>query len=290
VTAKPTSIDFKTQALKASSAEKTVTLKNGGTEPVTLSISLDNKKDFAIADTSTCGKDPLAGGSDCQVDLTFKPSVAGDLQATLTVKAGKDTLATVALKGVGEGGDEGLGKGIVLGTDGKFVEEPGVKFSGGVAVVGANGELGEFQSQATVSPQDKVTIQVAADVPPEQVDRTAEFFTVGFYSLTGNCNGKETDGVYFTLLDEQLQKEPWYELWACPSGESRAKDFGDWNDKVSCLKAFKTDVTLQKSNPLLLIDKVSFVVPGLLCFTVGYRLDDGTLHFHEQSIDVTITE
>lgn len=103
VTLTPTSLDFGNQGVKEASAEKSVTLKNNGTATLSkLSMTIDgtNKKDFALAKSSTC-KTSLAAGAECQINLTFKPSALGAMAGNLTVTTSAGSSPTVTLKGTG---------------------------------------------------------------------------------------------------------------------------------------------------------------------------------------------
>lgn len=100
----PAQVDFKQQAVKVSSDEKTITLKNSGQADLTnikISFSGDNKGDFALAKTSNCGT-KLAAGENCQINVTFKPTAGDARQADLVVKSNAASSPDeVALKGTG---------------------------------------------------------------------------------------------------------------------------------------------------------------------------------------------
>jgi hypothetical protein len=103
VTLTPTSLDFGNQGVKEASAEKTVTLKNNGTANLTkieIATGGTNKKDFDIAKSSTC-KTSLAAGAECKINLTFKPSALGAMEASLTVTTSAGSSPSVTLKGTG---------------------------------------------------------------------------------------------------------------------------------------------------------------------------------------------
>jgi hypothetical protein len=76
-----------------------VTLANSSTGNVTIS-GITASGDFA--ETNTCGSS-IAAGSNCTIDVTFKPTKAGSLTGTLSIDdSASDSPQTVALTGTGE--------------------------------------------------------------------------------------------------------------------------------------------------------------------------------------------
>ncbi|BAP57842.1 hypothetical protein THII_3545 [Thioploca ingrica] len=95
----PAAVDFKTQAVKTPSAEKTVTLKNTGKTDLTkLSVNITGDKDFTT--TNDCGT-TLAAGKTCQIKISLTPKTAGDKKATVEVKSDKTSLDKAELTGTG---------------------------------------------------------------------------------------------------------------------------------------------------------------------------------------------
>jgi uncharacterized protein YjdB len=101
VTVTPTSIAFGNQTVGIASAAHRVTLKNGQTTAVTISSVTTNLADYA--ETNTCPASLKAGAS-CGISVTFKPSVQGARNATLTIAdSGTSSPQTVSLTGTGTG-------------------------------------------------------------------------------------------------------------------------------------------------------------------------------------------
>lgn len=122
-------VDFGDQDLGKKSAVQTVTLSNGGSDPLPIAavgIEGENAKDFQVTDQSTCaaGK-PLGKDKSCTIGVRFKPTARDDRSAVLVVRFGGGTAPlSVDLHGAGTGqaavvlettrldlGSVGLGKG-----------------------------------------------------------------------------------------------------------------------------------------------------------------------------------
>jgi subtilase family serine protease len=83
VTLTPTSLAFASTNVSASSAAQTVTLKNTGAGTLTLtSIVTAGANPSSFIQTNSCGS--LAAGGSCTISVTFKPTAAGALSATLS--------------------------------------------------------------------------------------------------------------------------------------------------------------------------------------------------------------
>jgi hypothetical protein len=104
VSLSPTSLTFTATNDGSSSAAQTVTLKNTGTGALTISsISLSGVGDAAYSQTSACGTS-LAASSSCAISVTFKPTAAGTLNASLSLADNATgSPQTVALTGTGVG-------------------------------------------------------------------------------------------------------------------------------------------------------------------------------------------
>jgi len=100
VTATPTSETFAKQIVGTTSAAKTVTLKNTGTGPT--SISFGTTGDFAET-AGTCTDMLGPSPASCTVMVTFTPTATGALSGTLTITdAATNSPQTVKLTGTGE--------------------------------------------------------------------------------------------------------------------------------------------------------------------------------------------
>ena len=81
----PTSLSFGSVTVGASSAAKTVTLKNVGTAAITItSIAITGTDAGDFGQIPTCASS-LAAGASCTISVTFKPTVTGARSATLKV-------------------------------------------------------------------------------------------------------------------------------------------------------------------------------------------------------------
>lgn len=81
----PSSVSFPSQVVGTTSAPTTVTLSNTGNATMNISgISVTGTNAADFGQTSTCGSS-LAAGSSCPISVTFKPSVGGTRNASLTV-------------------------------------------------------------------------------------------------------------------------------------------------------------------------------------------------------------
>ena len=96
--ANPTSLTFVSQPIGASSTGASVSLHNSGTSALTIS-SISATGDFA--ETNNCGAS-LAAGMDCQITVTFTPTVVGNRTGTLSIAdSSSGSSQTVALSGMG---------------------------------------------------------------------------------------------------------------------------------------------------------------------------------------------
>jgi len=103
------SLSFASQAVSASSAAQTLTLKNTGNAALSLtSITLTGTNASDFAQTNTCGASVAAGGS-CTISVTFTPTASGTRTAVVTLTdnaAGSPQ--TVSLSGTGTAPVDGL--------------------------------------------------------------------------------------------------------------------------------------------------------------------------------------
>jgi centrosomal CEP192-like protein len=102
VSVSPTSLSFGTQLPLITSPPQTVTVKNTGYGPVTISsitISGSNAGDFA--QSNNCGSS-LAAGASCTISVTFTPTTLGNESATLNITDdATGSPQTVSLSGTG---------------------------------------------------------------------------------------------------------------------------------------------------------------------------------------------
>jgi Abnormal spindle-like microcephaly-assoc'd, ASPM-SPD-2-Hydin len=98
----PGSLNFQAEPLGQSSAPRTVTLTNTGTDAVNLNnISIDGSASADFAQTNTCGSSVAPGGS-CTISVTFTPTARGSRMASLSVSDnGGGSPQMVRLGGVG---------------------------------------------------------------------------------------------------------------------------------------------------------------------------------------------
>jgi dienelactone hydrolase len=102
----PASLDFGTRRVGATAAALTVTLTNTGASALTvkgLSFTGADAGDFALSKTSPCGSS-VAGGSNCNIGITFKPASIGRRSANLSISdssTDSPQLVTVSGRGVG---------------------------------------------------------------------------------------------------------------------------------------------------------------------------------------------
>jgi hypothetical protein len=94
----PTSLTFSSQQVGTTSGSQLVTLSNGGSTTLNIS-SIVASGDFALS--TTCGS-TLAAGSNCNINVTFSPTLTGTRTGSVTITddAG-DSPQSVSLSGTG---------------------------------------------------------------------------------------------------------------------------------------------------------------------------------------------
>jgi len=101
----PTSLSFGNQKVKTSSFPQSVFLTNVGTSAITLTkISITGPRATSYSQMSNCPIAPatLAGGANCNINVTFTPLFKGALNANLTITdTGGGSPQNVALSGTG---------------------------------------------------------------------------------------------------------------------------------------------------------------------------------------------
>lgn len=101
----PTSLDFGSQHVRASSEPRTITLDNRGAVPWKVRsarLSGTNAADFSKVEDRCSGTD-LDPGTSCTIKITFSPKAGGTRDAVLTITGdSSDSQRVVALHGVGQ--------------------------------------------------------------------------------------------------------------------------------------------------------------------------------------------
>jgi hypothetical protein len=101
----PGSVGFAIQLLKTPSAAKSVTLSNTGLGSLTINsitIAGANSADFTLTHTCPLTPSTLAGGANCTLKATFKPTAAGPRKSSISISDNAGgTPQTLILTGVG---------------------------------------------------------------------------------------------------------------------------------------------------------------------------------------------
>jgi hypothetical protein len=98
LTVSPSALNFIRTVIQTSSAPKTITLSNTGTDVITIT-SLTVTGDYS--QTNTCGGS-IAAGTSCTISVTFTPTVINSRTGTVTITDNAPTSPqTVSLSGVG---------------------------------------------------------------------------------------------------------------------------------------------------------------------------------------------
>jgi hypothetical protein len=98
MTVSPSTLNFIRTVIQTSSAPKTITVTNTGTDLITIT-SLTVTGDYS--QTNTCGSS-IAAGTSCTISVTFKPTVINSRTGTVTITDNAPTSPqTVSLSGVG---------------------------------------------------------------------------------------------------------------------------------------------------------------------------------------------
>src|SRR5690348_15831159 len=85
VVVSPTSVDFGSQAVGATSAAVPVTLTNNSRNPVTIASIVSSSGEFGETTTCTAAPSTLAAGATCTISVTFTLAVGGQRTGTITV-------------------------------------------------------------------------------------------------------------------------------------------------------------------------------------------------------------
>ena len=99
----PTSLNFGSEAVNATSAPQLVTLTNLGKAALTVSIGINGPNSADFSQTNNCGTSVPAAGT-CNIKVTFTPAGLGSASASLNVTDdAPGSPQTVALSGSGSG-------------------------------------------------------------------------------------------------------------------------------------------------------------------------------------------
>jgi probable HAF family extracellular repeat protein len=99
LTLNPRSLAFGNQAIKTTSAAKSVTMTNTGPKAAAITtIALTGTPAGQFTQTNNCGKS-LAGHKTCTIKVTFKPTTTGAKSGTLNVNGGGGGLRAVKITG-----------------------------------------------------------------------------------------------------------------------------------------------------------------------------------------------
>jgi hypothetical protein len=102
----PTTLAFTSQLINTTSVSQPVVVSNTGVGPLTVSgITLTGTNANRYAQTNNCTATPIPVGGSCTVNVTFTPTVAGTMTASLRIAFQANTLPAtvqlVTLTGVG---------------------------------------------------------------------------------------------------------------------------------------------------------------------------------------------
>ncbi|HTA23122.1 MAG TPA: DUF6519 domain-containing protein [Terriglobales bacterium] len=101
VTVSASNLDFGNQLQGVASAPLSITVSNGGSSPLPVTVALPAGGDFS--ETDTCGGaagGTLAAGANCTINVTFTPTALGTRAGAISITAGGQTF-TVTLTGTG---------------------------------------------------------------------------------------------------------------------------------------------------------------------------------------------
>src|SRR5207248_1307385 len=105
VTLTPTSLDFGSQLVGTTSLVKSVTLRNSGSAPLTISsiaVTGANAGDYAQTNNCPIGPATLAVNATCTISATFSPSATGSRTASVSISDDAAGIPqTIALSGTG---------------------------------------------------------------------------------------------------------------------------------------------------------------------------------------------
>jgi len=102
----PASLTFPVQLVNTTSATQTVTLSNTGNVAYTInSVSLTgtNSADFVLNYSCTIGGNGMAGGGNCSISVTFRPTAAGPRTAVVNIVTTANVNPTLAINVTGTG-------------------------------------------------------------------------------------------------------------------------------------------------------------------------------------------
>ena len=191
VTANPSSLNFGSVAVGATSAAQQVTVTNPTSSAASVS-GISTSGDFA--QTNNCGSSIAANGS-CTVNVTFSPSASGARSGSLTVNAGGVT-NTVTLAGTGTAPGPVLNAnpggltfaataiGATTGSQAVTVTNSGTT-SATVSGVSVTGDFAQTNNCATIAVNASCTVNVT-------FKPTAGGSRTGSVTVTSNANNSPT--------------------------------------------------------------------------------------------------
>lgn len=168
----PTALSF-TQTINSTSIAQVVTVRNTGGQPLTLGaigISGANAAEYMIGAASTCSTGTvLSGGANCNLQVTFRPTVAGARSAQLSIAhSATASPAIVALNGTGTA-----------------TPQPAVSVSVNTLSFGATSVGQKSAAQA-------VTLTNSGVAPLTLASLTLAGSSVGDFALAGDCTSGAT--------------------------------------------------------------------------------------------------
>jgi len=153
-----------------------------------------------------------------------------------------------------------LGQGVAMDAEGRKIETM-AKFSGGIAVNSAS-----YQTTMVQTLADPVNVMGDIIVDPADVGKTADIFVYADATLP------VSEEIMYFMLGRDKEGNLIIPLW---------------DKHPSSLEAFIPSVILG-SHQLVPMYSGKFIYPGTLKVHFGYRLENGTIAYNEQPIDITI--
>jgi hypothetical protein len=148
VSLSPTSLSFGDQGNGTTSPAQQIMATNSGTGPLILS-SIQTSSEFAA--TNTCGA-PVAPASNCEIQVSFTPSMSGTRTGTLTIADNAtDSPQIVALTGNVISASPGIGLGVASGGSASATVTPGATATYALSI-GGSGMSGTASLTCTGAP------------------------------------------------------------------------------------------------------------------------------------------
>ena len=193
VTVSPTALTFASQTVGSTSPAQNVTVTNTGTGPVnftSFSITGENSSSFALASSGTNPCNPtgtLAASASCTIGVTFAPTTAEELGATLSIADNATTSPQqVSLSGTGNNSPVIIS--IPPGGSATGTATPGGTAFFGLQITGAPGVTGTVQFGCTPS-----SPTITCNVIPSSIVLTGKPIEIAFGVQT-YCTGATNTG------------------------------------------------------------------------------------------------